>query len=782
LHWYVVGINLTPFNPSITMSRTEKINQIIESREEFATKTGDAISRLYKVKDALDGRANGLAKAAAEQRYEEQVSAIQILSEECKRHIKRLADHTEDLKVLKSRFQRKTLNIGIIGNAGQGKSTFIQRLTGLTDEEIPTVAGANHCTGAPSIIQNSENPGDTPRAKVTFYTEGEFVEMVLKPFYRQLRLGSGPERIRNFSEFVTEFPSLTEPDFTGDTTGKALFDELCQLHGSLSSYRPLLGSGELDIEKNRFREFIAKINIDGNPVYNWVAVKNVKITCPFTVSDVGRVSICDTPGMGDFYSESDQMLAKNIGENIDAVVMMKKTSARIFTGDTNLYDLIFEAIPELDSKNWSYCILNKDNTADISRFEEAFKGRHIVTRCNPIPIDCRDAGEVSDAFDQIITGIADSQKDLDNTLYKERFKKVQETLDAVTVFAAKLATLFPQSVGNEKDRDLAEIKYRLEIQGKLKTKLNELMRKRRESVTNIREAMETYRTLQTGVRDTSVLDDNEFWKAINEVETSLSVVPGLPNEGELLGGDEERSTKYTEIFQRIRNRITRKFNGLDDALSKMVTDMRKEVEECFTSPEGGRLGDVTFPQWGEEGRSWWSCLAEEIRKIGKEIGIEEYSEYCNDIAELIEQFCQETLTFENLYSSQVQPILDELTAVRERYRYVNNSTVLELENQLICAGERAKNGAVGLLRENVALPYSELYTKITTMHDAVFRSTAAASWADFIWSKFYATHRSEIWKEEFGEREKDAEFRNKWQKDVKDLQEITDSARKSADT
>ena len=38
---------------------------------------------------------------------------------------------------LKHRFDRQTLNIGVVGQMRQGKSTLLQKLSGLTDAEIP---------------------------------------------------------------------------------------------------------------------------------------------------------------------------------------------------------------------------------------------------------------------------------------------------------------------------------------------------------------------------------------------------------------------------------------------------------------------------------------------------------------------------------------------------------------------------------------------------------------------------------------------------------------------
>ncbi len=56
---------------------------------------------------------------------------------------------------LLSRFGKNTINIGVAGKTGMGKSTFLQAITGLNDQIIPTSAG-EPCTGAKSKILHHE--------------------------------------------------------------------------------------------------------------------------------------------------------------------------------------------------------------------------------------------------------------------------------------------------------------------------------------------------------------------------------------------------------------------------------------------------------------------------------------------------------------------------------------------------------------------------------------------------------------------------------------------------
>ena len=84
------------------------------------------------------------------------------------------------LNQLKSRFYRNTLNIGVVGRAGQGKSRLLQSLSGLTTSEIPT-GDRQHCTGVRSTIYH--NPSVDTYGEVWFHTERSFLQEIINCIY-----------------------------------------------------------------------------------------------------------------------------------------------------------------------------------------------------------------------------------------------------------------------------------------------------------------------------------------------------------------------------------------------------------------------------------------------------------------------------------------------------------------------------------------------------------------------------------------------------------------------
>ena len=80
------------------------------------------------------------------------------------------------LERLKKRFLRKTISIQVFGNAGNGKSRFIQTVSGLDDNTVLT-SEADHTTGATTYIQNAP----AFKAHVYCYTQSELLEIFNEP-------------------------------------------------------------------------------------------------------------------------------------------------------------------------------------------------------------------------------------------------------------------------------------------------------------------------------------------------------------------------------------------------------------------------------------------------------------------------------------------------------------------------------------------------------------------------------------------------------------------------
>ncbi|NET24887.1 hypothetical protein [Okeania sp. SIO1I7] len=196
---------------------------------------------------------------------------------------------------LKARFSRHTLNIGVVGRPRQGKSKFLQTLTGLTPNEIPDGSG-QHCTGVMSIIYHQPEVEET-RGKVYSHSEKSLLEEVIKLYYEDLPLGTKPTKL---SDFINKgLPAL--PNNIDTAVDQAKYEYLKRYKEHYHEYKNVLELKPIfPITQEKIREYVAQDDVTGKQVYyNYLAVKKVEIECEFPHSDIGQIAVVDLPGLGD---------------------------------------------------------------------------------------------------------------------------------------------------------------------------------------------------------------------------------------------------------------------------------------------------------------------------------------------------------------------------------------------------------------------------------------------------------------------------------------------------
>ena len=213
-----------------------------------------------------------------------------------------------ELEKLKNRFKRDVIRIAFIGNERQGKSTFLQSMTGLPNEVIPAYDGTS-CTGSVSVIHNS--PEDVNfRAVIQFCS----MEEMLDKIRHQLKV-LFPETYSSFS--INCLDDLTKIDLSVfDDDDKTELDGFKnKFINHRNCYEEYVGNGtktytDKDIvmtfvaqyreydnradipdnaNQNDIVERIKKRNEDGTPkqrvwrhlYYRYLAVKSVDIYCRF---------------------------------------------------------------------------------------------------------------------------------------------------------------------------------------------------------------------------------------------------------------------------------------------------------------------------------------------------------------------------------------------------------------------------------------------------------------------------------------------------------------------
>ncbi|MGP1386033.1 MAG: hypothetical protein ACTS2F_20915 [Thainema sp.] len=274
-------------------NRTTQIASIIEKRQPLAIKVEEVENNLQVLSSALHGldeHRTQLLSQADDVETRGRLQEINLATVQSKINTELAA-----LSKLKTRFSRKTLNIGVIGRAGQGKSRLLQSLSGLSTDEIPS-GDRSHCTGVRSTIHH--NPGVETYGEVWFHSERSFLNEIISPYYEKLQLGHRPFTLEEFAQ--NPLPELPK-HFSGQAQPGAMYEHLRKYHTNFDKYKHLLKElSPQKISKQKIREYVAQDTPDGERIYfNYLAVQEAKIVCGFPNADVGKIALIDMPGLGD---------------------------------------------------------------------------------------------------------------------------------------------------------------------------------------------------------------------------------------------------------------------------------------------------------------------------------------------------------------------------------------------------------------------------------------------------------------------------------------------------
>ena len=280
---------------------------------------------------------------------------------------------------LEKRFNRETINISVVGRARQGKSRLLQSISGLRDEVIPASNGGD-CTGAKSVIAN--NAGDT-YAKVVFYNEVELIEQIQKYLDTigiARHIGS-MSQIRGLQDDINAFAA----DLSSKT-GKqqSLFQHLRKYVEHYEEYSSYVGTIKDNVSECDIRNYVAQYDVNMNPTFAFLAVKEVYIYTQFPVNDAGKIVLVDTIGLGDTALGIREKMINTLRDDSDAAILVRMPSAagdHISVEDDELYDLICEAMGTEALSKWLFFALNVcdelGNHNSGKAMEDALKAREL---------------------------------------------------------------------------------------------------------------------------------------------------------------------------------------------------------------------------------------------------------------------------------------------------------------------------------------------------------------------------------------------------------------------
>lgn len=706
-------------------TRARKIASIIEKRRPLAQKIEKVETNLKSLSSALgylENHRNDLLARVDDLNVGGRLKEIDLARIQLT-----IAAELEALKKLKVRFYRNTLNIGVVGRARQGKSRLLQSLTGLTAAEIPD-GDRQHCTGVRSTIHH--NPNVETYGEVWFHSERSFLDEVISPYYEKLRLGSKPLTITEFAS--KPLPPLPK-DLPGYAEPGAMYEHLSRYHTHFHKYHRLLQEpSPRRISRDEIREYVAQDTSDGQRMFfNYLAVREVKIVCPFPNLDVGQIALVDMPGLGDTGVGDEERLIKTLGQDVDAVlfVRMPKSSGDYWADvDVRLYDTARSALVDLPIELWSFIILNRtyskskngDNSNNCQDLADTLNEKHIQA-INCLIANCANSEASSKVLDEVLDYLATKITSLDEKYASTCQERLLQLHNAVTVELEKARNALGEATHQDNWFPLF-LELFDELWNNLTSGLEKLLRhlKQQRNSQDIHFKQQVAAAVEACRQDTGL-------PSIEEIEKRRDRIGGYPN-------------AYYEYLNEIRAYLSQHFLALDDGLKELLLRVKSQVADVLI--EKGCLGGIT------EARSYkfiyeiTNQMPESLPKL--KLGFQILSEF--------------DISYRGLIQHRIRRHLDGLTPDETSLPLSKSPSAKEILANLKTLHAEAIYGCESALEDLLCEPSQAAFAIVEEFVDRILRAEGAKT----EWRIFLEEVRALVWQNEFEQLGERTRLRREW--------------------
>lgn len=301
-----------------------------------------------------------------------------------------LSDYQKQIRLLRKRFERKTVQISLVGKARHGKSCILQALTGLDDDTIPT-SSETDCTGAVSIIYNWDKKQQF-EMDVEYYTPEEFVAAVntkLTSFFgkdhpyrihsleqiaslpRSAFSSSLPEQDGFYNDYVSRFNQYKD---CFSAAARRHFDSTENVVEYVAKYKVFDRKDDIP-DSYRDKGYLIERrqqNVKGTAITdykvhfaNFVTIKKAVMRTNYPNADTAKIVAVDTIGLGNaLTSETDrENMFKVLREDTDIAIFTYKvipgSESVLPEFITESLDDIFGELKGMRPELWFTCLLNE---------------------------------------------------------------------------------------------------------------------------------------------------------------------------------------------------------------------------------------------------------------------------------------------------------------------------------------------------------------------------------------------------------------------------------------
>lgn len=719
---------------------SEKIAQILRGRHDQIPPVKAEIIRWREI----DGNLTELNAALSELRQHPSV----LPDDEASLTIPYLdgirADIAEIIELyasVEARFSRDTVNIGVSGSARVGKSTLLQSISGLTDEQIPTGKDIP-VTAVRSRIYHSARP---PAALLRLHSTATFLSEVVGPYHAALSIPGVPGTLEEFQSWAYPDAPRSDDFKSGDV---ALLVRLREMQQALWSYGDDLTGGDKSVQLENLRPYVAYPTSGQRAAgtqleHRYLAVRDVRIDCLFPRAEVDQLGIVDLPGLGEVAADAERHHVTGLRHDVDVVLLVKRAAEGMAfwsSSDAQAINLLDEARGSIRSRgDFVYIVVNA--RAEDDGLAEALRA-DIMRQVNDgqqdryFTILSADVARPESVRENVLSALLRALADRLPVMDREFF---DGAADRATAAAARIGSAL-----HELSAVLARIKttsgnVREDLEGKAKLLREDLSK-------DLGDLVETLRARATSGDDDpeyTAAVDGAYGKAREWIEDGFDVgEQAWCDQAERAFRVERNAASYGgHELNRIRVEISQQFAGLNDYFTARVEEARRQVGVILQAHFGTLLSDIESADEKAGTR-----LLERSAAL-----LTEASEPCPTLRDAIGLLLELRLEYRTQFHPRVREQLDSLNM---QYRDPESGVqVYAIAPELTAAGaldlfryctQRARQAAwetrKALLAEKVT-PLLVIYAAVEQFEDAFIRS--GGSGREFL--RLAYSYRDELW-------------------------------------
>ncbi|MBL1208229.1 hypothetical protein [Geminocystis sp. GBBB08] len=708
-------LSLNEINEPQIAEISEKIQQILTKRKATAQKPQEILQTLTHISQSIKILQNFHEKLLKDHQTDAKIKD-KLVQVDLAKLLTLIAEQEKIWQNLYQRFIRQTINIAGVGLSGQGKSTALKTLTGLSDDEIPSRRG-KACTSAQCNIHYTDKDES---AIVNCYSKKEFLEEIIHVYFDVLNV-TKPNSLEEFAKNDLPPKPSNHPQ---QATVEAIYIHLDNYHRYFDQYQNSLGK-KLKIYREQVKQYVSRqYNDNGDTLINpeCLAVKQVDVFCQFPRLRIPQICLVDTIGLGDTRLKDKERLIKALAD-VDFILIFRfpQTDRNQWEDrDRELFQVAYDALKDkLPLCNWSYVILNHNGNNDVRKncLDLQRTAHEITSQVNQFLIaNCQNADEMNGILTQVLDYLSQNIDRLDEQYMLASYQSLNS-------FYLEVKT------------QLQLARMALEDYGNIEAKYPELRNNFLKNLYNEMEALREESRQEQEQNKPDVYFKTQVDSAIEKCKTETGI-PSVEELESLKNRHGSYAAAYARAIHQMRPCLLKHFHNVEIGLKESLEDKKIKVANILI--ELG-LGGLTE----KKGSEFLKTLADKIPAPSENL-------------RLGFQFIS---SFEFLYKGIVQSIIwkeisEELPSdpnqmpLLPRRNNNENDTQLLTENDAIIFNlqdfhKKAIKKSQDAL-EGLAKRLSETGTSmIEEFADHITRSMNIEQ----EWDIFLATFRSQIWNE-----------------------------------